>query len=390
MKKLTIAVAAAALLCGCGENEAKRFGYKGADLADGDMMFFTTGPAVTNWVPARVLSVCEEYPVSDDEKAIVAAAGVVWPGEPLEKIPDGYEKSVDEPWFTTWTRKDAEGFGRKGVAGFIAHYDEDKKVWETGETYFSTYFQDEAAALAALADTRKAVEERFSPKKMYDFDHCWVAEYLRLRVMCLVGQKGDGTWSCMFDVSDKNLVGCGQWEPLDAQEERLAAFKYRKAVAAWKEAKEKAIALNHELVEKARAEKGFELLGEDAHRFDTDDGRAAYARGGMYGPDEKTPGRELWDARAKALAAATGVSFPADPEVQTIPSGYIVWAAAASNELYEVRLDMAFPPPAPAERADGEEPPPPEAAPRIEWRELCFERMQPGVVVPPRPQPPKL
>ena len=73
MKKTMIAAAMVALLVGCGENEAKRFGYKGVDLSDDDKMFFTTGLAVTNWVPARVLSVCEEYPISQDEAALIAA-----------------------------------------------------------------------------------------------------------------------------------------------------------------------------------------------------------------------------------------------------------------------------------------------------------------------------
>ena len=89
MKRLMIAAAAAALLAGCAK-EAERFGYKGADLAEEEPMFFSTGPGVTNWVPARVLSVCEEYPVSAEEAALVAAAGVITPSETLEKIPEGY------------------------------------------------------------------------------------------------------------------------------------------------------------------------------------------------------------------------------------------------------------------------------------------------------------
>ena len=73
MKKLMMVTAVAALVAGCAKNEAERFGYKGADIADDDNMFFTTGPTVTNWVPARVLSVCEEYPMSPDEEAIIEA-----------------------------------------------------------------------------------------------------------------------------------------------------------------------------------------------------------------------------------------------------------------------------------------------------------------------------
>ena len=89
MKKLMIVAAAAVLFAGC-QKEAEKFGYKGIDLADDDLMFFTTGPTVTNWVPARVLSVCEEYPMSPEETALVAAAGVIVPSEPLEKVPEGY------------------------------------------------------------------------------------------------------------------------------------------------------------------------------------------------------------------------------------------------------------------------------------------------------------
>ena len=221
MKKTMIAAAMVALFAGCGENEAKKFGYKGVDLSDNGKMFFTAGLAVTNWVPTRVLSVSEEYPMSPDETAVIAASGVITPSDSFEKVPDGYAKASEEPWFVTWT-KESENFGRKGVNGFISHWDEDKNVWETSETYFSSYYSDEASALAALAETRKAFAEKYSPKRFHDFDKCWIAEYLRLRVMCLVGQKPDGTWSCMLDINDKCRPGCGQWEPVELQAERLA------------------------------------------------------------------------------------------------------------------------------------------------------------------------
>ena len=244
MKKLMMAAAMAALFAGCFKNEAERFGYKGTDLADDDKMFFSTGPGVTNWVPARVLSVCEEYPMSPDETALIAAAGVIAPGEPLEKAPEGYEKSTEEPWFVMWTKK-SSNFGREGVNGFISHWNEDKNVWETSETYFSSYYSDEAGALKALDETRKAIADKFSPKKFHDFDKCWVAEYVRLRVMCIVGQKPDGTWSCMLDINDKCRTGCGQWEPVEAQAERLADYKYRKAMVAWRAEKAEVVKKNH-------------------------------------------------------------------------------------------------------------------------------------------------
>ena len=395
MKKLMMFVAAAALVAGC-QKEAERFGYKGVDLADDDLMFFTTGPTVTNWVPARVLSVCEEYPMSPEESALVAAAGVITPGEPLEKVPEGYAKDSDEPWFAMW-RKEAENFGRKGVNGFISHWNEDKNVWETSETYFSSYYPDEAGALAALAETRKIIGSQFSPKKFHDFDKCWVAEYLRLRVMCIVGQKPDGTWSCMLDINDKCRPGCGQWEPVEAQAERLAEYKYRKALAAWKAEKSKILSENHAAVEKIRAEKGLALLGEGAREFDGEDGRKAYIRVGTCDAATVTNRVDFWKEKAAVLAAATGVAFDGEPTSEEDPSGYVVLSGLAANDIYDVRLDMAFPPVAATEGEKSEEEKPEgenaedESAPKppVEWRELCIEKLQAGFAIPPRPQPPQ-
>ena len=389
MKKLMIVAAAAALFAGC-QKEAERFGYKGVDLADDDLMFFTTGPTVTNWVPARVLSVCEEYQMSPEETALLAAAGVITPGEPLEKVPEGYAKDSDEPWFATW-KKEAENLGRKGVNGFISHWNEDKNVWETSETYFSSYYPDEAGALAALAETREIIGSKFSPKKFYDFDKCWVAEYLRLRVMCIVGQKPDGTWSCMLDINDKCRPGCGQWEPIEAQAERLAEYKYRKALAAWKAERSKVLADNHAAVEKIRAEKGLALLGEGAREFDGEDGRKAYIRVGTCDAATVTNRVDFWKEKAAVLAAATGVAFEGEPTSADDPSGYVVLSGLAANDIYDVRLDMAFPPvpaaegeKAEEEKSEGE----PAPKPPVEWRELCIEKLQAGFAIPPRPQPP--
>ena len=394
MKKLMIVVAAAALVAGC-QKEAERFGYKGVDLADDDLMFFTTGSTVTNWVPARVLSVCEEYPMSAEETALLAAAGVITPGEPLEKVPEGYVKDSAEPWFAMW-KKEAENLGRKGVNGFISHWNEDKNVWETSETYFSSYYPDEAGALAALAETRKIIGSKFSPKKFHDFDKCWVAEYLRLRVMCIVGQKPDGTWSCMLDINDKCRPGCGQWEPVEAQAERLAEYKYRKALAAWKAEKAKILSENHAAVEKIRAEKGLALPGEGAREFDSDDGRKAYIRVGTCDAATVTNRVDFWKEKAAVLAAATGVAFEGEPSSEEDPSGYVVLSGLASNDIYDVRLDMAFPPAAAAEgekteeeKTEGknaEDEPAPKSP--VEWRELCIEKLQSGFAIPPRPQPP--
>ena len=166
MKKLMIIAAAAALFAGCG-SEAEKFGYKGADLKDDSEMFFSTGPTVTNWVPARVLGVVEKYPITEAEAAIIKEAGIIDPGAPLETIPEGYEKRTEEPWFTVWAKNDVEHFGFKGSNGFVAHYNDEKNVWETGETYFSSYYDDEAPALETLAEMRKVVAKGYAPKRFW-------------------------------------------------------------------------------------------------------------------------------------------------------------------------------------------------------------------------------
>ncbi len=384
MKKLMMIAAAAALVAGCGENEAKRFGYRGADLDVDDMMFFSTGPLVTNWVPARVLNVCEKYEMSAAEDALIKAAGVIVPSSTFTDAPAGYSKLSVEPWFTTWT-KDSENFGRKGVCGFISHFDEDKKVWLTSETYFSSYYDDKDSALAALADLKKKIADGFAPKRFHEFDNCWIAEYLRLRVMCLVGQKADGKWSCMLDINDKCNPGCGQWEGVQAQAERLANYKYRKQFAQWKAKKDALVAANHEAIEKIRLARGLELLGEDAQSFEAVDGRKVLQRVGMCQAAEVKDRVQFWKQKLDELARCTGVAFADDKSAQDVPSGHVVWGIAASNDIYEVRLDMAFAPALDAAaEAPGEETP----SPIVEWRELCIEKTLPRFAIPSRPKPP--
>ncbi|MBP5285439.1 MAG: hypothetical protein ILO34_04945 [Kiritimatiellae bacterium] len=368
-KKALAFSAIAAILAGCaGKNEAELFGYKGADLEDGEMSYFTTAPTVTNWVPSRVLNVLEAYGLSKEENDLVALAGVVQPGEPLAEIPAGYGKSAEEPWFTTWTRE-TESFGKKGVAGFISHFDEERGQWETSETYFSSYWPSKDEALAALDSLKAEISSKCAPKRYYDFDSCWVAEYVRLRVMGVVGQKADGTWSCMLDIQDKNRPGCGQWEDPGAQSERLADYKYRKNLAAWKAAKDKAVLGNHEKVEAMRKERGIELFGDSARAFDADDGRKVYVRGGYFDMSNAVE-EAVWREKLEGLEKATGTEFSGEISKRDHDGKYSVWGAGWSSDIYEVRLDMAFP-------ADGE---------KGEWRELCFEIVQDGFSIPPRPK----
>ena len=121
-----------------------------------------------------------------------------------------------------------------------------------------------------------------------------------------------------------------------------------------------------------------------------------YRRLGACDAGEIADREVFWQEKLDALAKAAGVEFAGEREMREAQSGYEMWAMAASNELYEVRLDMAFPP-ASALADDGAEKsgteaegePPAPRRPPVEWRELCVEKTLPGFEIPPRPQPPK-
>jgi len=368
------ALALGAALAGCGgpggePTEAERFGYKGEDLVDQtNLTFLVTAPTTTNWIPERVVSVFEKYEFSEDELSVVEALGVLMPGESYPKLPEGYAKETDGPWFTYWT-KSAESLGLKGVVGVLTHFDEDKAVFETGESYFSSYWDSREDALAALAKVKAALANGFHVKKFHEISDGWVAEYVRLGVMGVVGQKADGTWSCMLDIQDKNRPGCGQWEAPDAQAERLAEYNYRKAVAAWKAEKDKIVAGNHEKIEAMRKERDLAPFGGDVRAFDAEDGRKVYVRGGYFDMSNVVE-EVVWNEKREGLEKATGTKFEGEIVKRDFEDKYSVWGAGWTNDIYEVRLDMAFP-------AKGE---------KGEWRELCFEVVQEGFAIPPRPR----
>jgi hypothetical protein len=60
----------------------------------------------------------------------------------------------------------------------------------------------------------------------------------------------------------------------------------------------------------------------------------------------------------------------------------------ASSEIYDVRLDIAFPPAVVAPEGESAEEEPAQKPP-VEWRELCIEKLQSGLAIPPRPQLPQ-
>ena len=380
MKKLMIIAAAAAMLAGCGEDakkapsEAEIFGYKGQDLKDlDDTMFFSTGPGVTNWVPSRVLTVYERYELSSNEVALIEAAGIITPALSCEKIPEGFIEKNKEPWFTTFA-KDTEAFGKTGVTGFIGHFNEAKKVWETGETYFSTYYDDKTAALQALGELELEIA-KFTPKKFHKFDGCWIAEYVRLRVMGLAGQRPDGKWTCMLSINDKCNPGCGPWEPEAAQQERVDEIAFKAEVKAWREAVDKIAKANHESVAAKAKAAEVPLFGEGVEAQPTGDGRYVYVRSGMFAMSNAVA-KAVWSEKRDALETASASKL-AEPETRDLGE-YEIWYATGSNKLFTVRLDIAFP----KLSTNAVE----NAVARGEWRELIFDNILSGNEFPPPPQ----
>lgn len=238
---------------GCGDREGLKFGYKGADLGSKEKMFFKVG-TVTNYLPARVLMTSEsEYEFGERENAFINTLGVVMPSAVFDKLPEGYKEREQEPWFTTYV-KEAKRFGFDGKVGFVAHKDLDKNVYMVGESFFSVYVKSLEEALNACDQLRLGIEREGKPLKIYKFDGSWVAEYLRIVAICVVGCRPDGSWAAMLTVRDKLLDPNLVWVPEEEQKELLADYVYSKEITLWQEAHKKASEANHKLVlEKAKA-----------------------------------------------------------------------------------------------------------------------------------------
>lgn len=404
--KMTMLSLAAAAIAGCSRapepTEAERFGYRGEDAASTAQTFIVQATGVTNWVPERVITVCEQYEFSANELALVKAAGALMPAEDYAGF-EGFDKAADEPWFTTWT-KAVEAFGFQGSTGIIAHYNEDRKIWETSESYFSCYWPTREQAVAAQAHIREVLGRQFGPKKFYDFADSWVAEYVRLSVLCAVGQKADGRWSCMLDLRDKCTYGCGPYENVEAQRERLARYRYNKRRVAWRKQMAAVYAQNHQLVNAAATAAGLSasLEGADWAAM-SETSPYTICSGGHFeaGECSETNVSELvkaeWDVRREVLKQAFGADLPAVEDVSLAKGfGEELWLGALStNALYEVRLEMLVPT-TPAGNDAGENgaaagqgqpaEAQPDCAPPAQWRALAIERLQPGLELPTEPK----
>ena len=365
--------------------ELVRFGYVGLDAeADTNRLFFVTPPCETNWVPARVLCVYEDYAYSADERALLAAAGVVTPAATLAEVPSGYARRYDEPWFVGWERP-AEQLSFTGAAGFLSRYDEDAALWRVGNSYFSSYWADEAEALSALAKLKTEVA-KFRPRAFHGFGGGWVAEYVRLLVIALAGRRPDGTWSCMLEFKDKKGDGCGEWMPVDGQRKRLSDYRYGKALKAWRETVEKARRDNRAAIDRSRDARGLGPLPEVFSTYPQEDGRTVQVMFGGFAcvvPESDIEAtnamKAAWSERRAFVEAVSGVKLSETAEAGRLPGGHVLWCASGANELYDARLDMAYPTRDTGPAGGGAIPT------NGEYRVLLFERTQSGVRIPPCP-----
>ncbi len=228
--------------------EAAQFGYKGKDIDNyTSTNYIVTSAAVTNYVPERVLMVFEEYQYSENELKLLSDAGVVVPSSELTTLPEGFVKDSVEPWFVYWT-KPITALGKNGVTGVLSHYNENKKIWEMGESYFSTYWATEEEAKLALDSFRQKLAAEYGVSRFYDIATGWVAEYVRLCLTGVVGQKADGRWSCMLNFRDKCKIGCGAWESVEEQQVRLNRYIYANEMKAWRKNLNEILQRNHESI----------------------------------------------------------------------------------------------------------------------------------------------
>lgn len=370
-----IALAAALLSAGCSkeyiDEEALSFGYKPEDAKSTNLVFLSASPAVTNWVPERVVNVYSSYEWTKDELALIAAAQAVEPSGEIEKIPDGFAKDLSGAWLTFWEKK-AECFGESGIAGFIAHFNEDKKVWETGESYFSCYWATREEALAALSRIEAKVAAGFSPKKFHRLAGGWVAEYVRLCATCIVGQKADGRWSCMFDLRDKCRPGCGTWYPEDEQQTHYDMYKYSKALKAWREQTAKVLKANHEALAKEMESAGLTGFTGEVRQGEAPDGRLmAVLESSGRCEDAQT----LWDERAADAKKMFGGEAAGAPETDKSPDGGEWRGGNWNGAFHDVRIDIAV---APAKEG--------ETGREARWRIIAVERLLPGRALPRPPE----
>ena len=406
MKKLAlVSLAAAAVFAGCDapkspeQLEAEAFGYRGIDLQElSETNFFATAVGATNWIPARVMAVYENYDFGPKEQALVKAFNVLQPSIKLSQIPEGYALEEAAPWLQVWGKK-TEVFGFEGISRFYAHFNEDKNVYELGSMMFSTYSKSVDEANAKLLEIRESLVNSadFAPLKIYEFPEGdkFVAEYLRVSLIALVGKKSDDVWSTMVTISDKSDMGCGQWESVAEQQDRRNRYNYRKALAQWKVDVAELWKENHAACVAQLKSAG--LAGFDEKivwRVNPNNANMYCIMTDAFCVEPSNPR----DAAEKALAAcrekiknAIGLELPEEKQVTNYEMGDVeLWCIEAEQAPYFVRLEMAIPLAAEenATETAREEEVCSHAEMRGQWRIVCFEGLADGRMLPAKPVDP--
>lgn len=355
MKKIHYSILAAAVssvcVIGCKDDAAERiaaeasaFGYKGKDVDNyTSMSYIVTAPAVTNYVPERVLIVFEDYEYSASELKLLEDVKVVVPSTELTVLPEGYAKDSVEPWFVYWTRR-TSSLGYSGVAGVLSHYNEVTAKWETGESYFSTYWKTEDDAKKALADFRQKLAQEYGVSKFHDIAGGWVAEHVRLCLTGVVGQKADGQWSCMLNFRDKCKIGCGAWESVEEQQSRLNRYIYAKEVAAWRKKVNEVLQSNHALIMKKMKEASLGIckmqlptpgLGQEM-RFEY----SIYNDFSVPSTNYTVAASNLWASFTAQLKGFCGAQVVGEIENDMI-GGEIMFGASAVSPYHDLKLSVA-------------------------------------------------
>lgn len=336
---LLIAVFTLSLLTGCSDREGKRFGYTGADLGNKDKMFIAIG-TVTNYLPARVLMPIERsYVIGEREKAVIKHSALETPGTEIKEIPSGYVVREKEPWFTVYV-KEGTSLGIKGTCGIVSHYNEEKKIHSLSETFFSVYVDSPEEAAAVSAKMRQAVERDCMPLKIYSFDGSWVAEYLRMVAVCVVGRRPDGRWTAMFTLRDKLIDPSLVWVSIDEQKEILADYVFSKEMEKWTLASREAHGKNHVAVLAKAAKRGLASVNGLRWMFDGMSNRYfSETVKNLEVPPAATPEEinALVASGIKEAAALFGVEFPSEMEFNTVEGGGPMYGMVeATNDLYMV------------------------------------------------------
>lgn len=389
-----LGIAGAVLAAGCAKEktEAELLGYKGEDIqfSSGTNFVITSG-GVTNWVPERVLSVIEKYDLSADEQRIVKDFGILMPGAEYDSFP-GFSRESEEPWFVWWS-KEVESFGMKGKTGILSHYNEDTKKWETNESYFSSYWSSGKEAAEALAKIREILSAGYNVKKFHEVEGGWIAEYLRLCVTCVVGQRPDGTWSCMLDVRDKCSYGCGPWEPVEDQQARLNRYVFNKESKAWRKKVAQILEDNHKAILKKFEAAGVTGMPDAAGPVQTQDFLHEYSADAMFDDlsqtnDLLTVMASVWPQKLAEVSGALGSTFTGECTTEE-KEDYVLKTAQWSSDCHDIRLDVLVvkrPQSVPAEEP---------VAGQVEqsekfvtlgrWRVVFREKIITGEVIPPKP-----